>query len=42
MATHAGPEEHSDTHRLTLAEFDALFKQLRDATARVRKTDAAP
>jgi kynurenine formamidase len=32
MATHAGPEEHS--HRLTLAEFDALFEQLRDATAR--------
>ena len=34
MATHAGPEEHSDTHRLTSAEFEALFKQLRDATAR--------
>jgi len=35
MATHAGPEEHS--HRLTRAEFDALFKQLRDATARGRE-----
>ena len=34
MTTHAGPEEHSDTHRLTSAEFEALFKQLRDATAR--------
>jgi DNA-binding Lrp family transcriptional regulator len=34
MATHAGPEEHSGPHRLTRADFDALFKQLRDATAR--------
>ena len=34
MATHAGPEEHSGAHRLTRAEFDALVKQLRDATAR--------
>jgi kynurenine formamidase len=33
MATHAGPEEHSGAHRLTRAAFDALFKQLRDATA---------
>jgi hypothetical protein len=37
MATHAGPEEHSGPHRLTRAEFDALFKQLRDATARGRE-----
>ncbi len=34
MATDAGPEEHSEAHRLTCAEFDELFKQLRDATAR--------
>ena len=34
MATHAGPDGHSDTHGLTLAEFDALFKQLRDVTTR--------
>jgi kynurenine formamidase len=34
MTTHPGPEQHSDTHRLTSAEFDALFKQLQDATAR--------
>jgi kynurenine formamidase len=34
MATHAGPEEHSGVPRLTRAEFDALFEQLRQATAR--------
>jgi kynurenine formamidase len=34
MATHVGPEEHSSAHRLSRAEFDALFKQLRAATAR--------
>ena len=34
MATHAGPEEHSGVPRLTRAEFDALFEQLREATAR--------
>ncbi len=34
MATHPGPEEHSGAPRLTSAEFDALFTQLRDATAR--------
>jgi kynurenine formamidase len=34
MATHAEPEEHSSAHRLTRAEFDALFTQLRDATTR--------
>ena len=34
MATHAGPEEHSGAPRLTSAEFDALFTQLRDVTAR--------
>ena len=34
MATHPGPEEHSGTPRLTSAAFEALFTQLRDATAR--------
>ena len=34
MATDAGPEEHSGAHRLTSAEFDALYRQLRDATSR--------
>ena len=34
MATHAGPEEHSGAHRLRWPEFEALFTQLRDATAR--------
>jgi hypothetical protein len=34
MATDAGPEGHSGAHRLTAAEFDALFQRLRVATAR--------
>jgi kynurenine formamidase len=34
MASHAGTEEHPGAHRLTSAEFDALFERLRDATAR--------
>ena len=34
MATHPGPEDHSGAPRLTSAEFDALFTQLREATAR--------
>jgi kynurenine formamidase len=33
-ATHAGPEDHSSAHRLTRAEFDVLFTQLRDARTR--------
>ena len=42
MATDAGPEEYSGAHRLTSAEFDALYLQLRTRQAAVRKTDAAP
>ena len=34
MATHPGPEQNAGAARLTSAEFDALFTQLRDATAR--------
>jgi kynurenine formamidase len=33
MAADVGPEEHSGAHRLTSAEFDALYSQLQDATA---------
>jgi len=33
MATQAAPEERSGAHRLTRAQFDALFSRLRNATA---------